>query len=146
MADADLDFQTGDAGASATFPMQCSALRKNGFVVLKGRPCKIVEMSTSKTGKHGHAKLTRRRVGYISGAIQRRLSSAHFRYSQLIGIQDGYLSLLQDSGEVREDLRLPEGDLGKEIESKFEAGEEILITVLSAMNEESAVAIKAMAK
>ena len=24
---------------------------------LEGRPCKIVEMSTSKTGKHGHAKV-----------------------------------------------------------------------------------------
>jgi translation initiation factor 5A len=54
---ADEEFQSGESGASQTYPQQCSALRKNGFVVIKDKPCKIVEMSTSKTGKHGHAKV-----------------------------------------------------------------------------------------
>ena len=53
----EVDFNSAVSGASTTYPMQCSALRKNGFVMLKSRPCKIMEMTTSKTGKHGHAKV-----------------------------------------------------------------------------------------
>lgn len=55
--DGDDDYTATSAGASATYPVQCSSLRKNGFVMIKNRPCKVMEMSTSKTGKHGHAKV-----------------------------------------------------------------------------------------
>lgn len=51
----ELDYEQ-DQG-SETIPQQSSSLRKGEFIVLKNRPCKVVEMSTSKPGKHGHAKI-----------------------------------------------------------------------------------------
>lgn len=57
------------------------------------------------------------------------VTSCLFVLLQLLSITDGFLSLLMDNGDVREDLRLPEGDLGKEIENKTEAGEEIMVSV-----------------
>merc|ERR1712054_509775 len=52
----DTEFESADAGASTTYPNTAGAVRKNGFIVIKGRPCKVIDVSTSKTGKHGHAK------------------------------------------------------------------------------------------
>ena len=51
-----------------------------------------------------------------------------------------------DNGEVRDDIRVPEGDLGKDIQSKFDAGEQLLVTVISAMGEECAIQMKNMPK
>ncbi|MEQ2294088.1 Eukaryotic translation initiation factor 5A-1, partial [Ameca splendens] len=154
MADPDLDFQTGESGASATYPMQCSALRKNGYVVLKGRPCKIVEMSTSKTGKHGHAKVNLVGIDIFTNKKYEDMCPSTHNMDvpsikrtdyQLVNINENYMSLMSDNGDIREDLRVPESEVGKEIEAKFEAGEEFMVTVISAMGEECAVATKVLA-
>merc|ERR1712227_107278 len=49
-------FESTDAGAAHTYPMQAGELRKGSHVMIKGHPCKVAEVTTSKTGKHGHAK------------------------------------------------------------------------------------------
>ena len=49
-------FDGGNAGASLTTPATVGSLRKNGHCILKGYPCKIVEMNVAKVGKHGSAK------------------------------------------------------------------------------------------
>ena len=50
------------------------------------------------------------------------------------------------TNEIRDDLKLPEGELGKEIQTKFENDDQQLCTVLKAMGEESVIATKAMTK
>ncbi|KAM8916960.1 eukaryotic translation initiation factor 5A-1-like isoform 1-T1 [Spinachia spinachia] len=149
---ADEDFECGHSGASSTFPQQCSALRKNGFVMIKGRPCKIMEMSTSKTGKHGHAKVhltgldifTQKKYEDICPSTH-NMDVPHVTRKdyQVIDVADGFLSLMDDGGATREDLKLPEGDIGKEIEKKFDNGDNFMVTVLKALDEENVVATKA---
>lgn len=66
---------------------------------------------------------------------------------QLVDIShEGFLNLMDESGEVREDIKNPESDIGKEIKTKFDAGNDILVTVISAMGEEAAIATKPMNK
>ena len=53
---ADETFESTDSGSSHTYPMEGGQIRKGGYIMIKGRPCKVSDVSTSKTGKHGHAK------------------------------------------------------------------------------------------
>jgi len=147
------EIQGADAGASQTYPQQCSALRKNGYVMIKGRPCKIVEMSTSKTGKHGHAKVhlvaidifTAKKYEDICPSTHNmEVPNVTRKDYQFVNIDDGYMSLMDDGGDTREDLPLPDNDIGKEIREKFESGDEFMVTILSAVGEEMAAGVKNM--
>ncbi|KAH6607867.1 hypothetical protein Trco_004180, partial [Trichoderma cornu-damae] len=149
----DVTFESADAGASLTYPMQCSALRKNGFVVIKGRPCKIVDMSTSKTGKHGHAKVHLVALDIFTGKKYEDLSpSTHNmdvpnvtrREYQLLDISDdGFLSLMDDDGDTKDDVRMPDGEVGEKINKLFKIDEkDTNVVVLTSMGEEAAIEAK----
>merc|ERR1712205_283081 len=56
MGEGDETFESADAGSSHTYPLEAGQIRKGGFIMIKQRPCKVSDVSTSKTGKHGHAK------------------------------------------------------------------------------------------
>ncbi|KAG1342019.1 eukaryotic translation initiation factor 5A [Cocos nucifera] len=118
MSDEEHHFESkADAGASKTFPQQAGAIRKNGYIVIKGRPCKVVEVSTSKTGKHGHAKCHFVATDIFNGKkLEDIVPSSHNcdvphvtrTDYQLIDIsEDGFVSLLTENGNTKDDLRLP---------------------------------------
>jgi len=154
-------FEQASAGASTTFPMQCSALRKNGYVVIKGRPCKIVDMSTSKTGKHGHAKIHLVGIDIFTGKkLEELCPSTHnmdvpnvtrteYQYAD---IDDGFFVLIRpevrsDDDMLKTDVSVPAGmedNIKKALAEakKQETEVDIFITVISAMDEELVMSYK----
>ncbi|KAK3600969.1 hypothetical protein CHS0354_004197 [Potamilus streckersoni] len=119
-----------DSGASKTFPIRCYALHKNAHVFIKDRPCKIADMTTAKTGKHGHAKIHLIAFNIFTGKRHEDICpSAHninnvpnvsrSEYSLVNISHDHYCSIVDDAGLPRSDLKLPDGEHGNEIKKTF---------------------------
>ncbi|KAL2826787.1 eukaryotic translation initiation factor eIF-5A [Aspergillus cavernicola] len=153
MADEHETFESADAGASATYPMQCSALRKNGHVVIKNRPCKIIDMSTSKTGKHGHAKVHLVATDIFTGKkLEELCPSTHNmdvpnvqrkEYQLLDVTDDDFLSLMDDNGSTKDDVKVPDGEVGERILKMFRDEEkDCNVTILTAMGEQTCMEVK----
>jgi len=171
---ADEEFEGADAGASKTFPRQCSALKKNGHVVIKGKPCKIVDMSTSKTGKHGHAKV--HLVGldiFTNKKYEDICPSTHNMevpnvkredYTVVDINEDGYFSLMdQKSNEIRDDLRFEKhycvvdntslaedadalSTLRARIDQAEDEGKDVFAQVVTALDDEKVMLVRTAAQ
>lgn len=142
------------SNADRNTPIQASQLKKGQHCILKERPCKITGMSTSKTGKHGHAKIhflgtdvfTGKKYEDICPSTHTMLQPVlvQTRYDLLDIDEDGYLTLMTESGdETREDLMLPETDIGKQIRASFdESDDELNVVVLSWGDEEQIISFQ----
>lgn len=91
-------------------------------------------MSTSKTGKHGHAKVHLVAIDIFTGKKLEELcpsthnmdvpnvSRTEYQFSY---IDDEFLNLIKPDGSEKNDVKVPEGELGDKIREYEDAGVDI---------------------
>merc|ERR1719230_2151016 len=127
--------------------------------MIKGHPCKVAEVSTSKTGKHGHAKAHIVALDiFTSKKYEDLCPTSHnvevpfvkrTELQVLTADKDtGEVSLLLENGDTKDDLNLPDrvkqGEptdddkkLSEEIVALVDKGEKtVTVTVLEACGEQ----------
>jgi len=124
-------------------PCTAGDLKKNLFGMLKDRPCKIVEVRTSKTGKHGHAKCSMTGIDVLTGKKIQDVQPAHAqmyfaevqkRELQVLFIDEHSVSCL-DENSVECAFNLDGCTCTEELRAAYDAGDEdndIYVQVLSA--------------
>jgi translation initiation factor 5A len=117
-------------------------------------PCKVTSVSTSKTGKHGHAKCNFVAIDIFTGKkyedIIPSTHTAHVPFVKravysLIDInEEGFCSLMDAEGGTRDDVKLPEwpDNFSREIRAAFDSGKQYAVTVMSAMGHDQIVELK----
>ena len=141
--------------------VQPEELRKGGYCMIRGQPCRITELEhVSKATANGNKKLhivglqvfTAKKyedtINLTAGfhGIDAPVS-AKAQYSLLdVDLSTGFLSLLTDGGETKEDAALGRADDGKafddigaDIVRRFEADEPLTVTVLTIMGKDIVV-------
>lgn len=122
--------------------------------MIKGHPCKVVSISVSKTGKHGHAKCNFTAIDIFTGKkYEDMIPSTHGTTVpivnrsdwEVIDIEGDELTLMDEGGNQKTDLNLPsypEG-MAQEIRDAWNGGENsVIVTVQSAVGIEQVVAYK----
>jgi translation initiation factor 5A len=153
-SDDDTIFHSGDAGASDTIPIKAGSCKKGVHVMLKGNPCKIIEIATSKTGKHGHAKVNITGIDIFTGKkYQESSPTSHNLMQPIITKQDyqlieldedNFLTLMDENGTVREDLSLDldDTDINNKLIEDFKKGKEVTVTIQKCIQKEKVIAHK----
>ena len=114
------EFEKGDSGSTNTVPIQVGSVKKGGYCMLKGFPCKVTDYSTAKPGKHGSAKATIVGIDIFTnkkvedsaptGATIRVPIVEKKEYEVADISEDDFVSLILDDGSLKEDLKLPKDD------------------------------------
>ena len=137
------------------------AVKKGGYCMIRGMPCKLETCEVlPKATANGNKRLHIRGPNVFTGKLYEdtlNLTAGFHgidvpvtvkaQYSLMdVDSDTGFLSLLTDSGDCKEDVGLVKNEdgsfdeLGQEVISKFEAGEALKLTVLSILGKDVVIA------
>jgi len=127
---------------------QANDLRIGTVVLLREAfPCKVVDLAKAKTGKHGSAKirvvgtdvLTGRKYDDIFQSKEQVCLPVTKKvdYQLAYPLDDTYMKLQAQDGSTRDDLKVSEEELCEKIIDSYNAGKELLISVLCVLNREA---------
>ncbi|KAK7929064.1 hypothetical protein WMY93_005459 [Mugilogobius chulae] len=142
------DFAAHTAQANmSSVTVKSSDLEEGGYVILKGRPCQILKMNLSQRGKHGDQKVELLGRDVFTGQEREdAVSTAEDFIVPAVTQQNYQVASINHEGFVytvgyEKSIPLPSSDLGDEIRDRHGNGQDIMVTVVSAMGEEAIVAV-----
>jgi translation initiation factor 5A len=123
-------------------------------MMIKGHPCKVLSISVSKTGKHGHAKCNFTATDIFTGKkYEDMIPSTHGTTVpivnrtewELIDIDGDEVTLMDEGGVQKTDLNLPTypENLANDIREAWSGGENsVMVSVQAAVGIEQIIAFK----
>lgn len=109
-------------------------LKKGDTIIIDGAPCKITDTSTSRPGKHGHAKINMMAVGLLDGKKRNVVMPGHDRVeapiiekksAQVLSVSGNTAKVMDTETYETEDMDIPE-----ELQGQVKEGVEILYWII----------------
>ena len=110
------------------------SLKKGDTIIIDGAACKITDTTTSRPGKHGHAKVNMMAVGMLDGKKRNLVMPGHDKVeapvvekknAQVLSISGKMANVMDTESYETFDLEIPE-----ELKEQIHEGSEVLYWIL----------------
>ena len=108
--------------------VEAGKLTKGSLVMMGDKPCKVTNTSKAKPGKHGSAKAIITAVGILDDKkVEKSFGTADLLDAPivkrteypLLGIEDDFLQLQEESGDLKENVTFSDQDSMKEVNEQI---------------------------
>jgi len=133
-----------------TYLVMLKDLKVGNHIMLKKCPCKITNIHVLKTSKYGYTvacvfgidiftDLKHDELLPYNGEVQVPYVTEN-KYILIDIMENGYIALMDDKNNIREDMKLIDDNLSIEIKNLYEKDKEMNLIVLNAMEIDKVIA------